>query len=104
MQTHIDRLTLRDGGVEGPTGRLPYAEVIAQHFGLPGGELIGRGGYRGERGALGGVAPFWEVSLAAAEVEVDTDTGQVRLQRYISIADVGKAITPCSAKRRRKAG
>ena len=51
LQTHIDRLTLRDGGVEGPTGRLPYAEVIAQHFGLPGGELIGRGGYRGERGA-----------------------------------------------------
>ena len=101
LQTHIDRLTLRDGGVEGPTGRLPYAEVIAQHFGLPGGELIGRGGYRGERGApLGGVAPFWEVSLAAAEVEVDTDTGQVRRQRYISIADVGKAIHPrqCEAQ------
>ena len=101
LQTHIAHLTLRDGGVEGPSGRLSYAEIIADHFGLPGGELIGRGGYRGERGApLGGVAPFWEVSLAAAEVEVDEGTGQVRLHRYISIADVGKAIHPqqCEAQ------
>jgi CO/xanthine dehydrogenase Mo-binding subunit len=101
LQTHIAHLTLRDGGVEGPGGRLPYAEIIAQHFGLPGGELIGRGGYRGERGApLGGVAPFWEVSLAAAEVEVDEGTGQVQVYRYISIADVGKAIHPqqCEAQ------
>ena len=51
-------------------------------------------------GALGGVAPFWEVSLAAAEVEVDEGTGQVQLHRYISIADVGKAIHPqqCEAQ------
>jgi CO/xanthine dehydrogenase Mo-binding subunit len=105
LQTHIDRLTLRDGGVEGPSRRLPYAEIIAQHFGLPGGELIGRGGYRGERGApLGGVAPFWEVSLAAAEVEVDADTGQVQLQRYISIADVGKAIHPLQCEAQEEGG
>src|SRR5262249_9501709 len=95
LQTHMAHLTLRNGGVEGPSGRLSYAEIIADHFGLPGGELIGRGGYRGERGApLGGVAPFWEVSLAAAEVEVDEGTGQGRLHRYLSIADVGKAIHP----------
>src|SRR4030095_336092 len=101
LQTHVAHLTLRDGGVEGPSGRLSYAEIIADHFGLPGGELMGRGGYRGERGApLGGVAPFWEVSLAAAEVEVDEGTGQIRLHRYISIAYVGKAIHPqqCEAQ------
>jgi len=33
------------------------------------------------------VAPFWEVSLAAAEGAVDEGTGQVQLHRYISIAD-----------------
>src|SRR5262245_46091766 len=52
LQTHLAHLTLREGGVEGPGGRLSYAEIIADHFGLPGGELIGRGGYRGERGHL----------------------------------------------------
>jgi CO/xanthine dehydrogenase Mo-binding subunit len=109
VQTPIDTLFLRAGAVETPEGGFPYAELIERHFGLPGGELIGRGVYRGERGApLGGVAPFWEVSLAAAQVEVDEDTGQVYLRKYVSIADVGKAIHPlqceCNARRRKKVG
>jgi CO/xanthine dehydrogenase Mo-binding subunit len=67
--------------------------------------LIGRGIYRGERGApLGGVAPFWEVSLAAAEVSVDDTTGQVHLERYISIADVGKAINPLQCESQEEGG
>jgi CO/xanthine dehydrogenase Mo-binding subunit len=38
--------------------------------------------------------------MAAAEVEVDEDTGQVRLLRYVSLADIGKAINPlqCEAQ------
>lgn len=94
-------LTLRDGGVVGPAGELTYAEALAAHFGT-GGELIGRGTYRGERGhaALGGEAPFWEVGMAAVEVEVDPETGRVRILRYVSIADIGKAINPreCEAQ------
>lgn len=105
MQTHMDHLTLRDGGVEGPDGRRSYAEIIARHFGLPGGELLGRGIYQGERGApLGGVAPFWEVSLAAADVEVDDATGQVVVRRYISVADVGKAINPLQCEAQEEGG
>jgi CO/xanthine dehydrogenase Mo-binding subunit len=69
---------------------------------MPGGELIGRGTYRGERGhaPLGGVAPLWEVGLAAAEAEVDEETGQVRLVRYVTLADIGNAINPlqCEAQ------
>jgi CO/xanthine dehydrogenase Mo-binding subunit len=105
LQTHIDTLSLRDGAVETPEGRYPYAEIIQQHFGLPGGELIGRGVYRGARGApLGGVAPFWEVSLAAAQVGVDEETGQVQLQKYVSIADVGKAIHPLQCEAQEEGG
>jgi CO/xanthine dehydrogenase Mo-binding subunit len=105
LQTHIDSLTLRDGAVETPQGRYPYAEIIQRHFGLPAGELIGRGVYRGTRGApLGGVAPFWEVSLAAAQVEVDEETGQVQLQKYVSIADVGKAIHPLQCEAQEEGG
>jgi CO/xanthine dehydrogenase Mo-binding subunit len=105
LQTHIDRLTLRQGGVEGPHGRRTYAEIVQDHFGHAAGELIGRGVYRGERGApLGGVAPFWEVSLAAAEVEVDEETGQAALHRYVSIADVGKAINPLQCEAQEEGG
>jgi CO/xanthine dehydrogenase Mo-binding subunit len=83
-----------------------YADIIARHFGMPGGELIGRGTYRGERGQapLGGVAPFWEVSMAAAEVEVDEETGQVRLLRYVSVADIGKAINPLQCEAQEEGG
>jgi CO/xanthine dehydrogenase Mo-binding subunit len=105
LHIHIDHLTLRDGAVETPDGRYPYADIIERHFGLPGGELIGRGIYRGVRGApLGGVAPFWEVSLAAAQVEVDEDTGHVQLQKYVSIADVGKAIHPLQCEAQEEGG
>jgi CO/xanthine dehydrogenase Mo-binding subunit len=95
-------VTLRDGRIVSEAGELSYAEAVARHFGMPGGELIGRGTYRGEAGhaPLGGEAPFWEVGMAAAEVEVDEETGLVRVLRYVSVADVGKAINPreCEAQ------
>jgi CO/xanthine dehydrogenase Mo-binding subunit len=95
-------LTLRDGRIVAPAGALTYPEALAAHFGMPGGELIGRGTYRGERGQarLGGEAPFWEVGMAAAEVEVEEETGAVGVLRYVSVADVGRAINPreCEAQ------
>jgi CO/xanthine dehydrogenase Mo-binding subunit len=93
---------LAGGRIVSPKGEMTYGEALAAHFGMPGGELIGRGTYRGERGhaPLGGEAPFWEVGMAAAEVEVDEETGAVRLLRYVSVADIGRAINPreCEAQ------
>ena len=45
-----------------------------------------------------GVVPFWEVSAGAAEVEVDPETGRVRLLKYATACDVGKAIHPLACK------
>lgn len=90
-----DALVLREGTLSDGRRSISYSEVIARHFGLPGGELVGRGMYRGERGGLlGGIAPFWEVAMGGAEVDVDRETGAVRLKTYVSVADVGKAINP----------
>jgi CO/xanthine dehydrogenase Mo-binding subunit len=101
LQCDAAAVSLRDGAIVSPKGERSYAEAVAAHFGT-GGELIGRGTYRGERGhaPLGGEAPFWEVGMAAAEVEVDEETGRVTLLRYVSIADIGKAINPreCEAQ------
>ncbi len=107
LKTDPRGLRLREGTATGRAGApVTYAEIIARHFGMPGGELIGRGTYRGERGhaPLGGVAPFWEVSMAAAEAEVDEETGQVRLLRYVSVADVGKAINPLQCEAQEEGG
>jgi CO/xanthine dehydrogenase Mo-binding subunit len=96
-----ESVALRAGRIAAPGGERSYAEALAARFGT-GGELIGRGAYRGERGRarLGGEAPFWEVGMGAAEVEVDEDTGRVSVLRYVSVADVGRALNPreCEAQ------
>ena len=40
------------------------------------------------------VTPFWMVGGAGAEVEVDTETGQVRVTRLVNVADAGTPINP----------
>jgi CO/xanthine dehydrogenase Mo-binding subunit len=89
-------LSLDDGAVVAPARRLPYAEVLLFRFGMAGGELIGRGVIAPGRTAapLGGSTPFWEMAVGAAEVSVDTETGAVRVERYVSVADVGRAVNP----------
>ena len=43
---------------------------------------------------LGGSPAFWEFMCAAAEVEVDVETGMVRILRIVLVSDVGKALNP----------
>ena len=65
---------------------------------MPGGELIGRG-YMRPDGALGKTLPlFWETGMGAAEISVDAETGAIKLNRYVTVADVGKAINPRQAE------
>jgi CO/xanthine dehydrogenase Mo-binding subunit len=40
------------------------------------------------------VTPFWMVGGAGAEVEIDTETGHVRVTKLINVADVGRPINP----------
>jgi CO/xanthine dehydrogenase Mo-binding subunit len=76
---------------------LTYDELLKLHFGPPRGEVIGIGQERNTFDAdhpLGGKAAFWEFMCAAAEVEVDPDTGMVRITRLALVSDVGKALNP----------
>jgi CO/xanthine dehydrogenase Mo-binding subunit len=61
------------------------------------GEMVGRGAYQDiktKKAALGSPTTFWEISWGGAEVEVDRDTGEIKLIQYVSLADVGQAIHP----------
>lgn len=89
-------LEARDGAVWHETERLSYEDLVRGHFGLYGGEVVGHGEVRpGSGGEPFSRSPvLWEVSAAAAEVQVDPETGQVAVRRFAGVADVGRAINP----------
>jgi CO/xanthine dehydrogenase Mo-binding subunit len=75
---------------------VPYPDLIKAHFGMVGGELIGHGEVRPEKGS-GSYAEgpvFWEVCIGGAEVAIDPETGRVSINKVVSVADVGKALNP----------
>ncbi|MBI4488951.1 MAG: xanthine dehydrogenase family protein molybdopterin-binding subunit [Deltaproteobacteria bacterium] len=82
-----------DGGLICGEAKLSYREALTRRFGGPGGELIGRGDVGPE--VTDSVLPvFWEIGMGSAELDVDEETGEVTIKRYVSVADVGKAIHP----------
>jgi CO/xanthine dehydrogenase Mo-binding subunit len=88
-----DGMRCVDGTVVHDGRRLPFGELLARHFGMPGGELIGRGTVRPPEGGF--EEPwFWEVGMGAAEATVDRETGEVRVTRFVCVADVGRAVNP----------
>lgn len=89
-------LELRDGAVWDGTRPLSYGALFKHHFGMSGGELIGHGEVRPDKGKAnyreGPV--FWEVCISGAEARVDRDTGRVHINKLVSVADAGTAINP----------
>jgi len=74
--------------------RLTFKEAFERRFGKgSGGEMIGRG-EAGPEITDNKLPVFWEVGMGTAEVEIDHETGEVKLKKFISVADVGKAIHP----------
>jgi CO/xanthine dehydrogenase Mo-binding subunit len=91
-------LKIKDGKVFGKRAEgVNYSKVIVDFFGSKAGEIIGRGLYKDRRSTkavLGSTTTFWEVGWCGVEVEVDPETGVIRLLNYVSACDAGKAINP----------
>jgi CO/xanthine dehydrogenase Mo-binding subunit len=65
------------------------------------GNIIGTGIYKPDyvppdpaTGLTSNVTPFWMCAAAGAEVEVDTETGHVRVTRLINVVDCGRPVNP----------
>jgi CO/xanthine dehydrogenase Mo-binding subunit len=96
-----DQIGFADGKIRLPESTLDYAEVMFKRFGMPGGTLIGEGQLKtslkdeyGEKST----SAFWFLAAGAAEVEVDTETGKIKLLKYTTAVDVGKAISPLGCR------
>jgi CO/xanthine dehydrogenase Mo-binding subunit len=84
-----------------PGTNLPIAELFRRKYGMQAGTIIGSGSYipsyvppDPETGLTPNATPFWMVGGAAAEVEVDSETGRVRVLRLINVADAGTPVNP----------
>jgi len=97
LKTPAARLALRGGKVHAGKESLSFEQLMHKIFLSKAGELIGRGAYqdvKSNKAVLGSPTTFWEISWGGAEVEIDRDSGEIKLIKYVSLADVGQAINP----------
>ena len=80
---------------------IPIQDVVKRGLGRLGGEIIGVGEMRKDAEPdhpLGGSAAFYEFNCTAVEVEVDRETGDISIPRYVTVSDVGKALNPLQVR------
>jgi CO/xanthine dehydrogenase Mo-binding subunit len=80
---------------------VPIAELFRKKYGMQAGNIVGTGTYKPDyvppdpvTGLTPNATPFWMVGGAGAEVEIDTETGHVKITRLVNVADCGKPINP----------
>ncbi len=84
-----------------PGANLPISEQFRRKYGMQAGTIVGAGSYipayappDSATGLTPNATPFWMVGGAGAEVEIDTETGRVRVLRLVNVADAGTPINP----------
>lgn len=94
LKAQPSKIELRNGEVICGEKRMGYGKIVALFFGMSGGELIGRGYIRPGGGMDTKLPIFWETGMGGVDLEVDMETGAIKLNKYVSVADVGRAINP----------
>jgi len=99
VQSKIGAIRKELGEPEG--SNLPISALFQKRYGMQAGNIIGSGAFKPdyvppsrETGQTTNVTPFWLISGAGAEVEVDTETGHVKIAKLVSVVDAGKAVNP----------
>ncbi len=79
---------------------VPVAELFQKKYKMQAGNIIGTGSYipsyvpPDPNGQTPEATPFWMVGAAGVEIEVDTETGHVRVLKLVNVVDVGRPINP----------
>ena len=92
----LDNWTVRRGNYAHPLD-----PMIAEHFGGAGFEFIGRGMVKvpnDPKAPLTAASLFWMPSWVGAEVEVDCETGKVRVVHLVVGADSGRSVNPVACR------
>jgi len=89
-----EAITLLNGEAHAGGKKISYGELIRRHFAMQGGEIIGRGYSHSGMAPRPGNPLFWEIGIGGVEIEVDQETGKIFIKKYVTAADVGKALHP----------
>jgi CO/xanthine dehydrogenase Mo-binding subunit len=75
-------------------------DIFKKKYGMQAGSVMGTANFipsykpPDENGLTDDATPFWMIGGSGVEVEVDTETGRVRVTRLVNVADVGTPINP----------
>jgi CO/xanthine dehydrogenase Mo-binding subunit len=79
----------------------PIPDLFRKRYGMQAGNIVGIGDFipdyipaDHDTGQSPKVTPFWMIGGTGVEVEVDTETGHVRITKIVNVGDVGRAINP----------
>ena len=77
------------------------ADLFKKKYGMQAGNVIGVGSFIPDytspspgTGLSENITPFWMIGGTGVEVEVDTETGIVRVTRMVNAADLGRPLNP----------
>jgi CO/xanthine dehydrogenase Mo-binding subunit len=79
---------------------VPIAELFQKKYKMQAGNIIGTGSFipayvpPDKDGLTPAATPFWMVGGAGCEVEVDTETGHVKVTKLVNVVDVGRPVNP----------
>jgi CO/xanthine dehydrogenase Mo-binding subunit len=87
-------VVLSDGCIVAGDQRWSFAELLHAYYGIDSGEIIGIGRIApsSREGRLAQAPLFWETAAGQCGIDVDEETGEIRVRRYVSVADIGRVI------------
>ena len=84
-----------------PGSNYPWQEVFLRRYKMQGGNVVGTGTFIPPytppdpvTGLTTDATPYWMIGGNGVELEVDTETGHVRLTKLITVADGGTLLNP----------
>jgi len=79
----------------------PLSALFQKRYGMQAGNIIGSGAFRpdyvppsADTGQSDKATPFWLISAAGAEIEVDTETGHIKIAKLVNVVDAGTPVNP----------
>jgi CO/xanthine dehydrogenase Mo-binding subunit len=79
----------------------PLSELFQRRYGMQAGNIVGVGTFippytapSSGSGHSANVTPYWMTGGTGVEVEVDNDTGRVRITKLITVSDCGALVNP----------